>query len=207
MGDCHGVESFRTREECAMDSKLFTRRDFSARLAALVPGLAVAGTVPRLNRGANEVTTRQDDGGITHASDAIHQEVTFKASSARVYAVLTDAALFDKVVHQSDAMKGGMPPGAPPASISRVAGGAFTLFGGYVTGRQIELVPNQRVVQAWRSGSWKAGMYSIAKFELTDQGASCKLVFDHAGFPAGEAQHLADGWKVNYWRPMAKVLA
>ena len=178
-----------------MDSKRITRRDFSVSLAALVPGVGiVAGG------------TGQGD-GITHASDAIHHEVTFKASRTRVYAVLTDPVLFDKVVHQSDAMKNGMPPGAPATSIAKVAGGAFTLFGGFITGRQLELVPDQRVVQAWRSSGWKPGMYSIARFELVDHGAGCTLVFDHTGFPAGEAQHLADGWKVNYWQPMAKVLA
>lgn len=185
-----------------MSSNPITRRDFSAGLAALVPGLGVAG---RRRPAARSIVTRQGD-GITHTSDAIHQEVTFKASKARVYAVLTDAVLFDKVVHQSDAMKNGMPPGAPATSIARAAGGAFTLFGGFITGRQLELIPDQRVVQAWRSSGWKPGMYSIVRFELLDQGTGCKLVFDHTGFPAGEAQHLADGWKVNYWQPMVKVL-
>ena len=185
-----------------MSSNPITRRDFSAGLAALVPGLGVAGT---RRPAARSNVTRQGD-GVTHTSDAIHQEVTFKASKARVYAVLTDAVLFDKVVHQSDAMKNGMPPGAPATSIARSAGGAFTLFGGFITGRQLELIADQRVVQAWRSSGWKPGMYSIVRFELMDQGTGCKLVFDHTGFPAGEAQHLADGWKVNYWQPMAKVL-
>ena len=173
-----------------MGSNRITRRNFSAGLAALVPGLAVAGT--RSDRDTD--ITRQGD-GITHTSDAIHQEITFKASKARVYALLTDSVLFDKVVHQSDAMKNGMPPGAPPTAITKAAGGAFTLFGGFIGGRQLELVPDQRVVQAWRSSGWKPGMYSIARFELMDQGSGCKLVFDHTGFPAGEAQHLADGWK------------
>jgi activator of HSP90 ATPase len=85
-------------------------------------------------------------------------------------------------------------------------GGAFTLFGGYITGRHIELVPNQRIVQAWRTGAWPAGVYSIAKFELVEQGAGCKIVFDHTGFPKGEAESLASGWKAHYWEPMAKLL-
>jgi activator of HSP90 ATPase len=188
-----------------MGSNRISRRDFSAGLAAFVPGLGVADAV-RPDRETEGIAIRQGD-GITHTSDAIHQEVTFKASKARVYAVLTDAVLFDKVVHLSDAMKNGTPPGAPATSIAKLAGGAFTLFGGFITGRQLELVPDQRVVQAWRSSGWKAGTYSIVRFELMDQGAGCQLVFDHTGFPAGEAQHLADGWKVNYWQPMGKVLA
>ena len=180
-----------------MEPTRFSRRAFSL-------GLAGAAFGPAWQGGARPAG--QGD-GISHDHDAIHQEVTFKASRARVYALLTDSALFDKSIRLSDAMKGGMPAGAAPTAIGKVAGGALILFGGLITGRQLELVPNQRVVQAWRAGSWKPGEYSIVRFELSDDGAGCKLVFDHTGFPAGEAQHLADGWKLNYWQPMAKALA
>ncbi len=94
-----------------------------------------------------------------------------------------------------------------PAEISSEAGGAFALYGGYITGRQVELVPNVRIVQAWRAGSWPPGAYSIVRFELVEQGPGSKIVFDHTGFPKGEAESLASGWRVHYWEPLAKVLA
>jgi uncharacterized protein YndB with AHSA1/START domain len=143
---------------------------------------------------------------ISHAAESIHQEPVFKASRKRVYEALTDAKQFDKVVQLSAAMKSGMAPGAKPTEIGREAGGAFELFGGYVTGRHLELVPNERIVQAWRAGSWDPGDYSIAKFQLVEQGAGTKIVFDHAGFPKGKAGHLAEGWKMNYWEPLEKFL-
>jgi activator of HSP90 ATPase len=37
-----------------------------------------------------------------------------------------------------------------PAQLSDREGEAFALFDGRVEGRQIELVPGQRIVQAWR---------------------------------------------------------
>lgn len=144
---------------------------------------------------------------ISHAAESIHQEIIFKASRKRVYEALTDTAQFGKVMALSAAVKSGMALGNSPTSISRVAGGAFTLYGGHITGRHIELVPNERIVQAWRAGSWDPGDYSIAKFVLTEQSAGAKLVFDHTGFPIGQAQHLADGWKGNYWEPLEKFLA
>jgi activator of HSP90 ATPase len=144
---------------------------------------------------------------ISHAAESIHQEPVFKAGRKRVYEALTDAKLFGKVVQLSAAMKGGMPPGAGPAEISREAGGAFSLFGGHIIGRQIELVPNERIVQAWRADSWDPGHYSIARFELVEQGSGTKIVFDHTGFPNGQAEHLAAGWKGNYWEPLEKFLA
>ena len=143
---------------------------------------------------------------VSHTAEAIHQEPVFKASRKRVYEALTDAKQFEKVVQLSVAMKSGMPPGAKPAEISREAGGAFALFGGHILGRQLELVPNERIVEAWRVGSWDAGIYSIARFELVEQGTGTKIVFDHTGFPKGDGGHLAEGWKINYWEPMEKFL-
>ena len=145
------------------------------------------------------------DDGISHAADSIHQEPVFTASPERVYEALTDAKQFTRVVRLSGALQAMHVPDKP-AEISRDAGSAFALFGGYITGRQVELVPNVRVVQAWRAGHWPAGVYSIAKFELVGQDSGCKILFDHTGFPNGEAQSLASGWKAHYWVPLAKVL-
>jgi activator of HSP90 ATPase len=171
---------------------LYSRRDFSVRLAALLPALGLAGA-----------------DGISHPAEAIHQEVDFKASPERVYEALTDSKQFDKIVELSGAMKSGMlPPGEnKPTQISRELGGTFALFGGHISGRQVELLPARRIVQAWRASSWAAGEYSIAHFGLVPQGSSTKIVFDHTGFPKGTAEGLASGWKTHYWQPLAKFLA
>ena len=50
-----------------------------------------------------------------------------------------------------------------PAEINREAGGAFSLFKGHIIGRNVELIPNQRIVQAWRVVTWPEGAYSIRK--------------------------------------------
>jgi activator of HSP90 ATPase len=182
----------------------FTRRDFAVRLTCL-SGLGLAGTA--IVSSARAQTPPSPEGEITRTSEAIHQEVAFKASRKQVYDVLTNDKLFARVVRLSAAMQSGMPPGAKVAEISRDAGGAFSLFAEHIVGRQIELVPNERVVQAWRVVDWKPGTYSIAAFQLVEDGTGTKLVFDHTGFPKGQAQHLADGWRANYWTPMEKVLA
>lgn len=144
---------------------------------------------------------------ISHSCEAIHQEVVFKVSRKRVYEALTDAKQFNKVVTLSAAMQSGMASGGKPAEVSPEVGGAFSAFGGYVTGRHIELVPNDRIVQAWRAGGWDPGQYSIAKFVLIEQGSGTRLVFDHTGFPEGKGQHLAEGWRTNYWEPLEKYFA
>jgi uncharacterized protein YndB with AHSA1/START domain len=192
-----------------MNLNLWSRRDFSLRLGSLFSGLSIAGAAfgtsitGRAGGAAARASAEAVAGGeeISRNEESIHQEVVFKASRKRIYEALTDAEQFTKVVRLSKA------PGGPAAVISKEAGGAFSAFGAYVTGRHIELVPNERIVQAWRAGSWEPGKYSIARFELKEQGEQTKLVFDHTGFPNGDAEHLLEGWNTNYWEPLRKYLA
>jgi len=128
-------------------------------------------------------------------SDAIHQEITIKASPAEVYRALTEAKRFS-------AMSGGA-----PAEIEAKAGGAFSLFGGHVAGRTLELEADRRVVQAWRAKDWAPGVYSVCRFELAAQGKGTKLVFDQTGVPAGAREHLEGGWHKMYWEPLNQMSA
>jgi activator of HSP90 ATPase len=143
---------------------------------------------------------------ISHTAEAIHQELVFKASRQRVYEVLTNTKEFSRMVQLSSAVQSGMAPKGTATSVSNEEGGAFIGFGGFILGRQVQLVPNQRIVQAWRVSYWEPGTYSIARFVFVDQDAGTKLVFDHTGFPVGQAGHLVEGWKSNYWEPMGKIL-
>src|ERR1700733_7685621 len=125
---------------------------------------------------------------------AIHQEVSFPAAPARVYELLTSSKQF------TDATGGRI------AEIAAKDGAPFSLFGGAIHGRQIELVPATRVVQAWRVKMWEPGLYSIVRFTLTAEGSGTKVTLDHAGFPPEQAEHLAAGWGANYWEPLGKAL-
>jgi activator of HSP90 ATPase len=128
-------------------------------------------------------------------SNSIRQAVIIKASPQRVYDALLDAKQFSAFT------------GGAPAEIDSNAGGAFSCFGGMITGRNVELVPNQRIVQAWRAGNWPEGVYSIVKFELDAQGSETRLTLDHSAFPEGNAEHLEGGWHKMYWEPLKKYLA
>jgi activator of HSP90 ATPase len=144
---------------------------------------------------------------ISHTAESIHQETVLKASRNRVYEALTDAKQFNEVTKIVAAREPAISLEKSPTIISPDVGGAFSLFGGIILGRHVELVPNTRIVQAWRVSYWNPGAYSIARFELVEQGAGTKIVFDHTGFPKGDAEHLASGWKAHYWEPLAKFLA
>ncbi|MGD0628320.1 MAG: SRPBCC family protein [Terracidiphilus sp.] len=125
---------------------------------------------------------------------AIHYEIDFKASPQRLYEAILDQKQFAAFT--------GM-----PATIDPTPGGAFSQFSGMIVGRNIELVPNQRIVQAWRPTHWDPGIYSITRFVFNPRGTETMLVFDHTGFPAGEYDHLDWGWHNHYWDPLKKFLA
>jgi activator of HSP90 ATPase len=184
---------------------LMSRRALTLGLATIPAGLGAARAF-----GTSDPVTEAAAGasdGLSRSSESIHQEVTFKASRRQVYEALTSARRFDALTRLSDGLSLVTAPGAKATTISRELGGSFTLFGGYITGRHLEMVPDERLVQAWRAGGWQAGDYSVVKFALAAQGAGCKLVLDHRGFPQGRGRSLADGWGVHYWEPLAKLLA
>ncbi len=150
----------------------------------------------------------QSNPEISNTEEAIHQERVFSASARRVYEALTLERQFDKIVQLSGVMKDdAMKKMQNPTKLSAHVGGPFVLFGGYIIGRQIELVPNELIIQAWRALSWPPSVYSIARFQLSDQAGKTKLVFDHTAFPKGQATHLVSGWQEHYWDPLTKLLA
>jgi activator of HSP90 ATPase len=132
---------------------------------------------------------------------AIHKEVSLKAAPERVYRLLTDGGEFAASTEK-------------PAKIETGDGGKFSIFGGYIEGRHIELVPGQRVVQAWRGIDWAPGSFSIVRFSVTPEGNGTRLVLDHDAYPEGKSpmypslhEHLSAKWPVFYFEPFAKYLA
>ena len=189
-----------------MNSTMISRRTLTVGIAAIP---ACLGLAAQASGETKETMAPAPSGahGLSHAAEAIHQEIFINARRERVYKALTDTDQFRQVMLLGPAKQFVIAPGAPPASISGIEGGAFTLFGGIITGQQLVLKPNELIVQAWHDRAWKAGESSIASFTLLEDGQKTKLMFDHRGFPDGAGAHLAPGWYLNYWDPLGKFLA
>ena len=124
----------------------------------------------------------------------LHHEISISATPQRIFEALTDENQFAEFT-------------SAPAEIDLVPGGQFSCFGGMITGIIIEAIPGIRLVQAWRVGDWDEGIYSIVKFEFeVVNDSETKLVFDHAGFPEEDRDHIAEGWHERYWKPMKNYL-
>jgi activator of HSP90 ATPase len=126
-------------------------------------------------------------------SKNINQTVTFKTTPHNVY-----EALMDSKKHA--AFSGGV------AKISRAVGGEISAYAGYISGKNIELIPDNKIVQDWRAVDWPEGHFSRVTFEFTPVPEGTRLDFTHTGIPEGEEASFEQGWIDNYWEPMKAFL-
>ena len=124
---------------------------------------------------------------------AIQQVITIESSPSRVYSALLSTQDFGEIT-------------GAPAEIAAEEGGAFSCFGGQIVGRQLELSPDERIVQAWRAGPWPDGAYSIVRFDITEQDGATTIRLEQVGYPEGAGEHLEAGWHKMYWEPLKAYL-
>jgi activator of HSP90 ATPase len=174
-----------------MKQNLTNRRQMIASFAAVLGSFAASS---RILAQSPPAKPEQPSTGPDATRTSLHQEIDLTGSPQRIYEALLDSKQFAAFSGEA-------------ADIGRQEGGAFSMFGGVIVGRNIELVPGQRIVQAWRPTYWAPGVYSIVHFELKARGAQATLVLDHTGFPEGDFASLNYGWGLKYWKPLEKFLA
>ncbi|MBI2908949.1 MAG: SRPBCC domain-containing protein [Chloroflexi bacterium] len=123
----------------------------------------------------------------------IRQTVTFKASPHDVYEALMDSRKHTKFT-------GGK------ARISRKVGGRFTVYDGYAEGTNLELIPDEKIVQTWRASDWQEGHYSKVTFVLEPFGGGTRLTFVQTDVPDIWCEDVGQGWRDYYWKPLKQML-
>jgi activator of HSP90 ATPase len=126
-------------------------------------------------------------------SRTIQQSEVFKVSPHAVYEALMDSAMHAAFTGSA-------------ALISREIGGKFSSYDGYITGKNLELVPDKKIVQAWRAVDWPEGHFSTVTFLFIPIPEGTQLDFTHTGIPEGEEAAFEEGWIDNYWEPMKEYL-
>jgi len=128
-------------------------------------------------------------------SAPIRQSIVLKAAPDELFDTFLDA-------RRHSAMTGA------PAKISRRAGAAFTAFGGQLRGRNLLVVPNRMIVQAWRSRHWKTSdPDSILILCFGRSPGGCRIDLVHVNVPAHDRKGVSQGWPKYYWKPWKKHLA
>ncbi len=90
-----------------------------------------------------------------------------------------------------------------PAKCSARPSGVFSAWDGYITGKNVELVPNEKIVQAWRTSEFSTDdPDSRIEVELSAAKTGTKVTLKHSGIPAGQGDGYKSGWDEYYFRPM-----
>ena len=117
----------------------------------------------------------------------IKQRVKFAASPATVYEILADSKKHSAVTGRK-------------ATISRKVGGTFSASEDEVSGVNVDLVPGQRIVQAWRHRRFPEGIFSMAAVTLTPTpDGGTQLVLTHRGVPKDLIPETERAWRDGYW--------
>ncbi len=92
-----------------------------------------------------------------------------------------------------------------PARVSGKVGGKFTAWDGYISGRTLQLEPDRRIVQGWRTAEFPAeAPDSRLEVLLEKVKGGTRVTFIHAELPAGQAASYKLGWKDFYFKPMKR---
>ncbi len=93
------------------------------------------------------------------------------------------------------------------ASITARRGASYKAWGDYITGKNLELVPNEKIVQTWRSSDFKkSDPDSIIEIRLKSAGKGCELTLIHSDIPPDQPDY-AEGWRDFYFKPMKEYFS
>jgi uncharacterized protein YndB with AHSA1/START domain len=112
------------------------------------------------------------------------------ASPAEIY-----RAWLDSIAHSE--MTGG------EATMSDEVGADMSAWDGYITGRNLELVPGERIVQSWRTTEFDEEFEdSIVTILLQETEDGTLLTLQHSNVPDEHKSYEEGGWQSNYFDPM-----
>jgi activator of HSP90 ATPase len=123
-------------------------------------------------------------------TETIRQKVLIPATLTEVYEAFVDAKKHSKFTGSK-------------ATCDPKVGRQFTAWGGYISGKNLELEGGKRIVQEWLTTEWPEGQPPSRlelNFKKAEGGTELSMV--HSGVPAEQAADVAQGWIDFYWDPL-----
>lgn len=86
-------------------------------------------------------------------------------------------------------------------------GASFTAWDDYVSGKNLELVPNSKIVQSWRTTDFDDNdPDSTLEIQLRDTDNGCEMTLIHTGIPNDQPDYK-EGWEEFYIKPMTEYFS
>lgn len=113
------------------------------------------------------------------------------AHPADVWQALTDCKVIEKW-------------SGAPCQMSPDENFAFSLWGGDIHGKNIEIIPQKKLVQQWFSGQWERP--SLATFTLKESAHGTELKLVQTDIPDEALAEIDSGWDDYYLEPLKRLL-
>jgi activator of HSP90 ATPase len=124
----------------------------------------------------------------------IVQSVTFKAPPEKLFQIYTDSK------------KHSAATGVKAVASAKV-GAKFTAFAGSISGRNLVVILNRMIVQAWRATHWKkTDLESILTLTFSKAPGGGRIDLAHVGVPRHDHKGVTKGWPQYYWKPWRTYL-
>jgi uncharacterized protein YndB with AHSA1/START domain len=89
------------------------------------------------------------------------------------------------------------------ASMSDQLGAEVSAWDGYISGRNLVLIPSERIVQSWRTSEFgDEHQDSVITVVLEQAGDDTVLTLEHSNVPDEHRSYEEGGWQSNYFEPM-----
>lgn len=83
-----------------------------------------------------------------------------------------------------------------PAEMSTEPGSEFSLWEGDISGRNIEFIPDHKIVQEWYFGDQEEK--SIVTISISPEGENSRVIVEHTNIPDEDYNDIAEGWREYY---------
>ncbi len=95
--------------------------------------------------------------------------------------------------------------GGQEAFIVPRVGGEFNAWGGYIFGKTLELEPNKRILQSWRTTDFPPDAPdSLLEILLEPEGRGTSMTILHRQLPPSRVKDFLQGWQDFYYQPMSR---
>ena len=89
-----------------------------------------------------------------------------------------------------------------PAHVTKIPGDEFYMFGGEISGKNIEYIDNELIKQQWYFGDQQEE--SIVTIKLTAKKNKTYIELEHTNIPDEEFAEMRTGWLEYFWKPLNK---
>jgi activator of HSP90 ATPase len=120
---------------------------------------------------------------------SIKQKVIIEASPKRTYEAILDPKIHSEFTQAE-------------AENDMAVGAKFSAYDGYISGVNLELKKDKKIVQKWTSNDLPEGRYTTVAFEFKKHKKGTELIFTQTDIPEKSCKEIAQGWKNFYWKPL-----